>query len=294
MHEGHAMIYSMTGFAAVTQELEQGSLSLELRSVNSRYLETHFRLDESLRALEPALREIIGAALSRGKVECRLNFAARNAGQTSLRLNAVLANQLVDLGRSLHALLPHGQQLGVADLLRWPGVVEGENAGTADLHEACLPLLRKGLDELSATRQREGEKLKIFLLQRVDQMDALVTGVLPHIPRLIAAYQEKLAARLKEAMGSGDEDRIRQEIALFAQKIDVDEELSRLQTHLTEMRRILEKGGAVGKRLDFLMQELNREANTLGSKSAASETTQTAMELKVLIEQMREQIQNIE
>ncbi|MDP3482368.1 MAG: YicC/YloC family endoribonuclease [Sulfuricella sp.] len=288
------MIYSMTGFAAVTRELELGSLSLELRSVNSRYLETHFRLDEAFRALEPALREMIGAALSRGKVECRLNFTARSAGQVPLRLNTALAEQLAQLGRSAQALLPDGQPLGVADLLRWPGVIEGESVGMEGLHEACLPLLRQGLDELSSTRQREGEKLKTFLLQRVGQMDTLVAGVLPHIPRLIATYQEKLAARLKEVMGIGDDDRIRQEIALFAQKIDVDEELSRLQTHLTEMRRILEKGGAVGKRLDFLMQELNREANTLGSKSAASEMSQTAMELKVLIEQMREQIQNIE
>ena len=288
------MIYSMTGFSAVTREVAQGSLSLELRSVNSRYLETHFRLDEAFRALEPALREQIGGTLSRGKVECRLNFTARSAGLAPLRLNTALAEQLAQLGHSAQALLPDGQPLGVADLLRWPGVIEGENVGMEGTQEACLPLLRQGLDELSATRQREGEKLKTFLLQRIEQMDALVTGVLPHIPRLIAAYQEKLAARLKEAMGTGDDDRIRQEIALFAQKIDVDEELSRLQTHLTEMRRILEKGGAVGKRLDFLMQELNREANTLGSKSAASETTQTAMELKVLIEQMREQIQNIE
>jgi len=288
------MIYSMTGFAAVTREVAQGSLSLELRSVNSRYLETHFRLDEAFRALEPALREQIGGTLSRGKVECRLNFTTRSAGLAPLRLNTELAEQLAQLGRSAQALLPDGQPLGVADLLRWPGVIEGESVGMEGLQEACLPLLRQGLDELSATRQREGEKLKAFLLQRIEQMDALVAGVLPHIPRLIAAYQEKLAARLKEAMGTGDDDRIRQEIALFAQKIDVDEELSRLQTHLTEMRRILEKGGAVGKRLDFLMQELNREANTLGSKSAASETTQAAMELKVLIEQMREQIQNLE
>ena len=288
------MIYSMTGFAAVTQELELGSLSLELRSVNSRYLETHFRLDESFRALEPAAREMISGTLSRGKVECRLNFAARSAGQTSLRLNAVLADQLAEFGRLLQPLVPRGQPLAVADLLRWPGVIEGESVGMEGLLEACLPLLRRGLDELSATRQREGEKLKTFLLQRVGQMDTLVAGVLPHIPRLIAAYQEKLSARLREVMGTGDDDRVRQEIALFAQKIDVDEELSRLQTHLSEMRRILEKGGAVGKRLDFLMQELNREANTLGSKSAASEMSQTAMELKVLIEQMREQIQNIE
>lgn len=288
------MIFSMTGFAAVTRELEQGSLSMDLRSVNSRYLEIHFRLDEAFRALEPALREQIGSALSRGKVECRLNFTERAAGQAPLRLNTALAEHLAQLGRSVQALLPDGQPLGVADLLRWPGVIASESISAESMQETCLGLLRQGLDELSATRRREGEKLKTFLLQRADQMDALVAQVLPHIPRLVAAHQEKLAARLREAMATGDDDRIRQEVALFAQKIDVDEELSRLQTHLAELRRILEKGGAAGKRLDFLMQELNREANTLGSKSAASEVSQTAMELKVLIEQMREQIQNIE
>ena len=288
------MIYSMTGFAAVTQEVGQGSLSLELRTVNSRYLEVHFRLDEAFRALEPALREQIGAALSRGKVECRLNFTARSAGQAPLRLNAALAEQLAELGRSLQTLLPNGRPLGAADLLRWPGVIESESVSAESLHETCLGLLRQGLDELSASRQREGEKLKVFLQQRAGQMDALVAGVQPHIPRLVAAYREKLSARLKDVMATGGDERIRQEIALFVQKIDVDEELSRLQTHLSEMKRILEKGGAVGKRLDFLMQEFNREANTLGSKSAATEVSQTAMELKVLIEQMREQIQNIE
>ncbi|HUW50281.1 MAG TPA: YicC/YloC family endoribonuclease [Sulfuricella sp.] len=288
------MIHSMTGFAAVTQEVEQGSLSLELRSVNSRYLEVHFRLDEPFRALEPALREQIGAALSRGKVECRLNFTARHAGQTPLRLNTALAEQLAYLGRSLHGLLPDSPPLGVADLLRWPGVIESESINAEDWQEACLSLLRQGLDEFSASRQREGEKLKAFLLQRAGQMDKLVASVQPNIPRLVAAYQEKLSTRLKEAMVAGDDDRIRQEIAMFAQKIDVDEELSRLQTHLSEMKRTLEKGGTVGKRLDFLMQEFNREANTLGSKSVATEISQTAMELKVLIEQMREQIQNIE
>ena len=288
------MIHSMTGFAAVTRELAQGSLSLELRSVNSRYLEIHFRLDESLRALEPGLRELIGGALSRGKVECRLNFTARAAGQAPLRLNTTLAEQLAQLGRELHALLPEGQPLGAADLLRWPGVVESDSLSAENLQADSLELMKQALAELSASRSREGDKLKDFLLQRAGQMDGLVAGVQPHIPKLIAAYQEKLAARLREAMAGSDDDRIRQELALFAQKIDVDEELSRLTTHLGELRRILAKGGAVGKRLDFLMQELNREANTLGSKSVATEITQTSMELKVLIEQMREQIQNLE
>jgi uncharacterized protein (TIGR00255 family) len=288
------MIHSMTGFAAVTQELAQGSLSLELRSVNSRYLEVHFRLDESLRALEPGLRELIGAALSRGKVECRLNFVARAAGQAPLRLNTTLAEQLAQLGRELHALLPEGQPLGAADLLRWPGVVESDSLSAENLQADSLELMKQALADLSASRGREGDKLKDFLLQRAAQVDGMVAGVQPHIPKLIAAYQEKLSARLREAMAGTEDDRIRQELALFAQKIDVDEELSRLTTHLGELRRILAKGGAVGKRLDFLMQELNREANTLGSKSVATEVTQTSMELKVLIEQMREQIQNLE
>jgi uncharacterized protein (TIGR00255 family) len=284
----------MTGFAAVTRELAQGSLSIELRTVNSRYLEIHFRLDESLRALEPGLRELIGAALSRGKTECRLNFSPRVAGLAPLRLNRALAEQLAALGRELHQLLPEGQPLGAADLLRWPGMVEGDSLSAENLQADSLELMKQALADLSASRRREGDKLKDFLLQRADQMDSLVSGVQPHIPRLIAAYQEKLAARLREAMAGGEDDRIRQELALFAQKIDVDEELSRLATHLGELRRILAKGGTVGKRLDFLMQELNREANTLGSKSVASEVTQASMELKVLIEQMREQIQNIE
>jgi uncharacterized protein (TIGR00255 family) len=288
------MIYSMTGFAAAALEMEQGTLSLELRSVNHRYLEVQFRLEESLRPLEPAMRELIAKSLSRGKVDCRITFTAKSGGGAALEVDAALVAQLVELNRAIRERLPDSPALTVADVLRWPGVVVGGEVNTERLRESCLALLQTGLEELTATRGREGAKLEALLLQRAEQIERLVAEVRPLIPKLVAAYQEKLVARLKEAMINFEDDRLRLELALFAQKIDVDEELSRLQTHVAEVRRVLDKGGAVGKRLDFLMQELNREANTLGSKSVAAEVSRAAMELKVLIEQMREQIQNIE
>jgi uncharacterized protein (TIGR00255 family) len=288
------MIYSMTGFAVAAAELPHGSLNVELRSVNHRYLEVQFRLPDELRVLETAMRELIAGRLSRGKVECRLNFMPRAAGSGELQLNADLLQQLLRLNRAVQVHSPDSQTLRVADVLRWPGMLGAEGAPLDGLREPALELLKRALGELSATRGREGEKLKAMLLQRVAQMGQLAAGVAPRLPVLLAAYQEKLAARLREALGTSDDERVRQELALFAQKIDVDEELSRLQTHLSEVERILAAGGAVGKRLDFLMQELNREANTLGSKSVAAELSQVSMELKVLTEQMREQIQNIE
>jgi len=288
------MIHSMTGFAAATLEVPQGTLALELRAVNHRYLDVTFRTEESLRALEPSMRELIAAQVGRGKVECRLSLATRHGGDDGLQLNNALVRQLVELGHSLQEYVPDSRPLSVADILRWPGVVGGDNPTVDSLREPCLKILHNALEEFSASRSREGEKLKALLLERLTQMEAIVAGVQPHLPRLIAAYQEKIEARLKEALGGGDDERVRQELALFAQKIDVDEELSRLRAHFSEVRRVLDKGGAAGKRLDFLMQELNREANTLGSKSVAVETSQASMELKVLIEQMREQIQNLE
>ncbi len=288
------MIYSMTGFAAATQETPQGSLALELRAVNHRYLDVSFRSEESLRGLEPALREAIAARLGRGKVECRLSYASRADGDDGLQLNVAMVRQLVQMGHLLQEYVPDSRPLSIADILRWPGVVGGDNPTADALREPVLQLVNRALDDFNASRAREGEKLKGFLIERIDGMETIVAGVLPHLPRLIAAYQEKLSARLKDAMGAGDDERIRQELALFAQKIDVDEELGRLRAHFSEVRRVLDKGGAVGKRLDFLMQELNREANTLGSKSVAVETSQASMEMKILIEQMREQIQNLE
>ncbi|HVS25794.1 MAG TPA: YicC/YloC family endoribonuclease [Burkholderiales bacterium] len=288
------MIYSMTGFAVATRELTRGALNLELRSVNHRYLDVQLRLPEELRLLEPALREVIISGVTRGKVDCRLSLESAAGTPLAPQLNTELLQQLVEMNLVVRAALPDARSLSVADILRWPGLLGSDSLSPEDLREPCVSLLHKALDELNATRRREGEKLKGLLLERIEKMERLVAEVAPRIPEIVAAYREKLGSRLSEALINREDDRIRQEFALFAAKIDVDEELTRLSTHLGETRQILEHGGAVGKRLDFLMQELNREANTLGSKSVDSGMSKVAMELKVLIEQMREQIQNIE
>ncbi len=287
------MILSMTGYAIASAELDSGSVSLELRAVNHRYLDIQLRMPDELRVFESVLREAISAQLQRGKVECRINYAARSA-QSGAALNRNMLQQLAAWNKEVRAVLPDAHSLSVADVLRWDGVLETPTASTDELRDMLLGLLQTVLQEFSASRAREGEKPKDFLLQRVDKIESLRTAVMPHVPAAIAAYEQKLTARLRDAVQNADDERIRQEIALFASKIDVDEELSRLASHLSEMRRILSHGGAVGKRLDFLMQELNREANTLGSKSVDAEVSRSAMEMKILIEQMREQIQNLE
>lgn len=288
------MIYSMTGFAVATADLDSGSLTLELRSVNSRYLDLQLRIPEELRAAEPALRDTITTRLSRGKVECRINFSARNAASNSVQLNQSLLQQLAKWNNDVRQTIPEAQSLTVNDVLRWNGMLESAPVNAAELHSSLIELMKNALAEFSASRAREGEKLKEFLLQRVEQIESLRVAVAPHIPAAIAQHEEKMRTRLRDALGSDDDERVRQEITLYASKIDVDEELSRLHSHLAEMRRVLAQGGAVGKRLDFLMQELNREANTLGSKSVDAEVSRSAMEIKILIEQMREQIQNLE
>jgi uncharacterized protein (TIGR00255 family) len=288
------MIYSMTGFAAVAAELEAGSLTLELRSVNHRYLDLQLRMPDELRTQEPLLREAIATQMSRGKVECRISLATRQSAQEPARLNQGMVQQLASWSMQVRKALPEARELNVADVLRWTGVLESPARSAETLHATLHSLLKLALQDFAAARQREGEKLKTFLLDRVSQIETLRSAVAPRIPGAIAAYETKLRARLLEALGSEDDERVRQEITLYASKIDVDEELSRLQTHLAEVRRALDKGGAVGKRLDFLMQELHREANTLGSKSVDTEVSRTAMEIKILIEQMREQVQNIE
>jgi uncharacterized protein (TIGR00255 family) len=292
------MILSMTGYATASKELDSGSLSLELRAVNHRYLDIQMRMPDDLRGFENVLREAITAQLQRGKVECRINYAARSA-QSGATLNRGLLQQLAAWNREVQAALPDARGLGVADVLRWNGVLESPTTSSDELRAALLDLMQSVLLEFSAMRAREGAKLGDFLLQRLDRIEALRNAILPHVPAVIAAYEQKLASRLREAMQNAPaqdtlDERVRQEITLFASKIDVDEELSRLASHLGEMRHILDNGGAVGKRLDFLMQELNREANTLGSKSVDAEVSRSAMEMKILIEQMREQIQNLE
>lgn len=288
------MIHSMTGFASGAADVGTGSLTLELRAVNHRYLDLQVRLPDELRGLEPALREAISARLARGKVECRVAFAARQPGQNAMRLNLALLHQLAQWNGDVQEVLPEARSLDVADVLRWSGVVESAAVPAEELESAAVTMATRVLAEFTAARAREGAKLSELLLVRAAQIEALCATVAPRIPAAIKAYEEKLRLRLREAMLGGDDDRVRQEIALFATRIDVDEELSRLQTHLHEVKRVLDQGGVVGKRLDFLMQELHREANTLGSKSADAEVSRSSMEMKILIEQMREQIQNIE
>jgi uncharacterized protein (TIGR00255 family) len=288
------MIHSMTGFAAQTREVGGASIHLELRSVNSRYLDLFFRIGDELRQAEPALRELIGARLARGKVECRLNLQSGGGELRELALNGALLDQLAAAEATIRARLPQATGLSVGEVLRWPGMLADDGVSFERLQPVLAELARAALDELVATRAREGAKLADMIRERITRMRELVAQAQPRLPALVAEYQEKLATRLRDALASLDEDRIRQEVALFAQRIDVAEELNRLAAHLDEVERILAKGGAAGKRLDFLMQELNREANTLASKAAASDVTGIAMEMKVLIEQMREQVQNIE
>jgi uncharacterized protein (TIGR00255 family) len=289
-----ATIYSMTGYAVVARELPQGSLNLELRSVNNRYLDIQFRLPDELRLLEVTMREFLTARLNRGKIECRVSFSGITSTEDLQHINADLLQKLLELNRTVRAALPDAHGLEVADILRWPGMLRANSMPAESLREPCLELLGAALHDLAAARAREGEKLKVILLERLSRMRSLAAEVAPRIPALLVAFQEKVKARLRDAMINCDDERIRQELTLFASKIDVDEELSRLQAHFEEVERVLRKGGAIGKRLDFLMQELNREANTLGSKAFDPRSTQAAVNLKVLIEQMREQVQNIE
>jgi uncharacterized protein (TIGR00255 family) len=287
------MISSMTGYASVTDESPVGGLSLDLRSVNHRYLDIQFRMPDELRLLESDLRERISARVSRGKVECRIGLTVPPT-LNAMQLDETLLSRLKELNERVRLTLPDAQSLRVADVLRWPGMLGSDSLPVEMLKEKCLQLVDKALADLSAARAREGEKLKVVILERASSVEETVNDLAPRIPQLVSAYQEKLSTRLREAMLDPENDRLQQEVVMFAAKIDVDEEMQRLSTHVSEIRRILEKGGTVGKRLDFLMQELNREANTLGSKSADVAVTQGAMSLKVLIEQMREQIQNIE
>ncbi|AKH38196.1 MULTISPECIES: YicC/YloC family endoribonuclease [Nitrosomonas] len=288
------MIASMTGYAVMSKEIAHGSLTLELRSVNNRYLDIQFRLPDEFRLLEPAMRELLNTQLKRGKIDCRLTFMPYAKVDLPQQLNEPLLSRLIELNNTVKSALSDAKSLTVADILSWPDILKSDMASTPALHEACMELLQATLNEFIATRVREGEKLKNTLLERLRQLRQLTTALSPRIPMLLANFQEKLITRLQEAKIDGNDDRLRQELILFASKIDIDEELSRLQTHLDEVEHALLKGGCVGKRLDFLMQELNREANTLGSKSVDIEVSKISVELKILIEQMREQVQNIE
>jgi uncharacterized protein (TIGR00255 family) len=288
------MIASMTGFAAAARESAQGSLAVELKSVNHRYLEFQTRVPEEIRPLEPAMREAVAAHLTRGKVDCRITFTPATAAQRTLVPDTTALEGLLNASKHVLERFPQARPLSVSEILHWPGVLAEETLSPDRVRDDVMQLVERALGELDQTRRREGAKLEQVLRDRLARMAELVAEAGPLMPVAIKAYQEKLAAKIAEASAAPSDERIHQEIVLYASRIDVDEEIARLGTHITEFRRVLDKGGACGKRLDFLCQELNREANTLGSKSVASEMTRISVELKVLIEQMREQVQNIE
>ncbi len=288
------MISSMTGFAAAAQDSDEGSLAVELKTVNHRYLEFQTRIPEELRPLEPAMREAVAARLTRGKVDCRITFTPVASAQRSLVPDSAALAALQAASRQVVSQFPDARPLSVSEVLHWPGVLAEESLSADRVKERVLALIGQAIRDLDQTRAREGAKLEAILRERLDRMAALVKEAEPLMPGAVKAFADKLAAKVAEAGASPGDERLHQEIVLYAARIDVDEELSRLVAHVSEFRRVLDKGGACGKRLDFLCQELNREANTLGSKSVASEMTRISVELKVLIEQMREQVQNIE
>ena len=286
-------ISSMTGFSAVTGEVPGGRFAMELKSVNHRYLEFQTRMPEELRLLEPAMRELVAAALTRGKVDCRVTFTTV-ATREAFTVNDEALNALSTMQTQIQTRMD-ARGLSVWEVMHAPGVLADKALNAEDSKETLLGLTARALSELNATRAREGEKLAAMIVERLDKIDALATKVVPLVPQLVHAYEQKLKQKLVDAMsGSELDERLKQEVVLFASRLDVAEELNRLTAHVSEVKRVLKTGGGIGKRLDFLMQELNREANTLGSKSGSTEMTNISVELKVLIEQMREQIQNIE
>lgn len=303
-------ISSMTGYATLTRETAGGTLTLELKSVNSRFLDLQFRINDELRAFEPLLREAIMAKASRGKVECRLSFGRKAAEGNELALNQALLATLADLQGAVRTQFIDAAPLSVHELLRWPGVLAEPETSQDGMQAEVRAAMQEVLHAFVESRQREGAALKTMLLTRIDDIEDIVQQISPLIPQLVAQFQQKAIERMQQALGLALEpaenvatripsmedmqERIRQEVTLYGIRIDVAEELNRLSAHLQETRHILSKGGLVGKRLDFMMQELNREANTLGSKAVAKELADAAMAMKLLIEQMREQVQNLE
>ncbi|WP_445938415.1 YicC/YloC family endoribonuclease [Pseudomonas sp.] len=287
------MIHSMTAFARAEQAGANGTLSWELRSVNHRYLEPHLRLPESFRDLEGAVREALRNGLSRGKVECTLRFSDDNAGK-ALQVDLERAAQLVAAAESVAGLIKQPAALNPLEVLGWPGVLVADAADPQALNQNALSLFSQALNELKQSREREGAELAKLLNERLDSILEQVAALRELVPQMLAGQRQKILDRCAEMQAELDPQRLEQELVILAQKSDVAEELDRLSTHVSEVRRVLKTGGQAGRRLDFLMQELNREANTLGSKAFDTRSTQAAVNLKVLIEQMREQVQNIE
>ena len=288
------MMLSMTAFSRQQLERDWGSLTWEIRSVNHRYLETSIRLPDALSGMESSIREIVRGRLQRGKVECRLRFRATNSSAADLQINKELAKKVSQVNSEIQNLIGSTLELNSIDVLRWPGVIIDQQFDTEALRSEAIQLFENTLKELIASREREGEAVKGMLFQRIASIRQIVASVRERMPYILDRQRQFLSDKLEELKAELDPIRLEQEIALLAQKADVDEELDRLDSHLNEVERVIDIIGQKGRRLDFLMQELNREANTLSSKSIVVETTLGAVELKVLIEQMREQIQNVE
>lgn len=287
------MTRSMTAFARQESQQSWGTLTWEVRSVNHRFLEPHLRIPEQFRELEGILRETLRKRISRGKVECTLRFVPEAQAQT-LQVNEAFARQLIAATEQMEQLMPASQTLNPLELLRWPGVLQDVQIDMDAVRQAAQTLFDKAIDDLTIGREREGKELAALIEQRLDTISEVVADVRSKLPQILQNQRESLRAKIADLSVELDPQRLEQEVVLLAQKADVDEEMDRLNTHVQEVRRVLKQKEPVGRRLDFLMQELNREANTLSSKSIVTDTTKSAVELKVLIEQMREQIQNIE
>jgi uncharacterized protein (TIGR00255 family) len=288
------MARSMTAFARVESTGSFGRAVWELRSVNHRYIEIGLRLPEDLRALEGEVRSRITARLNRGKVDCSLRLESAVAEHYQIQINTAIAKQVVDAAQTIAAMLPNTAPLNPFDILRWPGVLTSAEIDFDTLSATMLKQLDLALEQMTASREREGEKLQIVVLQRCRDMATIAKTMRVRVPEIIGAIRSRHTQRIQELAGTLDPARVEQECALLVQRLDVAEELDRLETHLAEVERVMQQREPIGRRLDFLMQELNREANTLGSKSAHVDTSGASVELKVLIEQIREQIQNIE
>ena len=288
------MLHSMTGFARQAADSKIGMLSWEMRAVNHRYLELSFRLPEELRPKEQVFRRQVGSILKRGKVDCSLYFRRAFDGQTDMRLDTALVQLLGKRAAEISAEIPESTALNPIDVLRWPGVIAEPEIDADPLFAAATSLLDQTLEAMASMRASEGERIAAMIESRCVDVATIVSSVRKRLPDVLAAAHAKQRERIEKLNVDADPARLEVELALIAQKLDVDEEVDRLDSHLTEIRDALARDEPVGRRLDFLMQELNREANTLGAKSADAQTTKAAVELKVSIEQMREQIQNIE
>ena len=288
------MICSMTAFARASLEGEWGRAVWEIRSVNHRYLEVVIRLPEDLRGLESNMREQVNARLGRGKIECNLRYSPTTSDAPQLAVNQAMVEQLLNAARNISAMAEATQPINTIDILRYPGVLETPRIDLEETSKGVTDALELALDQLVDTRSREGDKLKTLVEKRCDGIEEQLQILRRRVPDIIASIRERHEQRIRDLASALDQGRVEQECALLVQRLDVAEEIDRLEAHLQEVRRVLGQAQPMGRRLDFLMQELNREANTLGSKSAHIDTSNGSVELKVLIEQIREQIQNIE